>query len=565
VPMPYERYRPYETVDLPDRTWPDVVLTRAPIWCSTDLRDGNQALVNPMDSVRKRRFFDLLVRLGFKEIEIGFPSASRTDFAFARELIEERLIPDDVSIAVLTQARPELITQTFAAIEGARRAIIHLYNSTSETQRRVVFRLDRAGVTELAVRGTELCKRLAAETSTQIVFQYSPESFHHTELDYALEICEAVAAAWDPTPADKMIVNLPTTVEHFPPNVYADRMEWFGRNFSRRDSAILSVHPHNDRGTAVATAELGLMAGAERVEGTLFGNGERTGNVDLVTIALNLLTQGVDPGLDLSQLDETRRTVEECNELPVHPRHPWAGELVYTAFSGSHQDAIKKGMYALQRSDSNVWDVPYLPIDPKDVGRDYEAIIRVNSQSGKGGVAYLLLSSYGLDLPRGLQIDFAQKVQAITDAEGGELTADDLYEVFRANYLAVTEPYELISYRHEADESGDRLVAQVRSSGEALELDGSGNGPIASLVHGFSETLGFPIRVLDYHEHAMSGGEDARAAAYVEADVDGEPVWGVGIHESIVTSSLRAVVNAVNRGLVARAAQASALESFEAS
>ena len=453
MPMPYERYRPYDTVDLPDRTWPDVVLTRAPVWCSTDLRDGNQALVNPMDSVRKRRFFDLLVQLGFKEIEIGFPSASRTDFDFARELIEENLIPDDVTIAVLTQARPELITQTFAAVEGARRAIIHLYNSTSETQRRVVFRLDRAGVTELAVRGTELCKRLAAETSTQIVFQYSPESFHHTELDFALEICEAVAAAWDPTPADKMIVNLPTTVEHFPPNVYADRMEWFGRNFSRRDSAILSVHPHNDRGTAVATAELGLMAGAERVEGTLFGNGERTGNVDLVTIALNLLTQGVDPGLDLSQLDETRRTVEECNELPVHPRHPWAGELVYTAFSGSHQDAIKKGMYALQRSDSDVWDVPYLPIDPKDVGRDYEAIIRVNSQSGKGGVAYLLLSSYGLDLPRGLQIDFAQKVQAITDAEGGELTAGDLYEVFRANYLAVTEPYELVSYRHEADET----------------------------------------------------------------------------------------------------------------
>ncbi|HUJ91547.1 MAG TPA: 2-isopropylmalate synthase, partial [Gaiellaceae bacterium] len=467
-------------------------------------------------------------------------------------------------IAVLTQARPELITQTYAAVEGARRAIIHLYNSTSETQRRVVFRLDRAGITELAVRGTELCRRLAGATETEIVFQYSPESFHHTELDFALEICEAVAAEWDPTPAEKMIVNLPTTVEHFPPNVYADRMEWFGRNFSRRDSAILSVHPHNDRGTAVATAELGLMAGAERVEGTLFGNGERTGNVDLVTIALNLLTQGVDPGLDLSHIDDVRRTVEECNELPVHPRHPWAGELVYTAFSGSHQDAIKKGMYALQRSDTEIWDVPYLPIDPKDLGRDYEAIIRVNSQSGKGGVAYLLQSNYGLDLPRGLQIDFAQKVQAITDAEGGELTAADLYEVFRASYLAVTEPYELVSYRHEADESGDRLTAQLRGGGEALDVGGTGNGPIAALVHGFAEALGFPIRVLDYHEHAMSGGEDATAAAYVEADVDGEPVWGVGIHASIVTASLRAVVNAVNRGLVARAAQASALESFGA-
>ncbi|HVM57598.1 MAG TPA: 2-isopropylmalate synthase [Gaiellaceae bacterium] len=564
MPMPYWRYQPYDTVELPDRAWPDVVLTAAPIWCSTDLRDGNQALVNPMDTARKRTFFDLLVRIGFKEIEIGFPSASRTDFDFARTLIDEGLIPDDVTIAVLTQARPELITQTYAAVEGARRAIIHLYNSTSETQRRVVFRLDRAGITELAVRGTELCRRLAGETGTEIVFQYSPESFHHTELDFALEICEAVAAEWGPTPAEKMIVNLPTTVEHFPPNVYADRMEWFIRNFSRRDAAILSVHPHNDRGTAVATAELGLMAGAERVEGTLFGNGERTGNVDLVTIALNLLTQGVDPQLDLSRIDEIKRTVEECNELPVHPRHPWAGELVYTAFSGSHQDAIKKGMYALQRSDSDVWDVPYLPIDPKDLGRDYEAIIRVNSQSGKGGVAYLLQSNYGLDLPRGLQVDFAQKVQAITDAEGGELTATDLYEVFRANYLAVTEPYELVSYRHEADESGDRLVAQVRSGGETLEIEGSGNGPIAALVHGFSEALGFPIKVLDYHEHAMSTGEDATAAAYVEADVDGEPVWGVGIHASIVTASLRAVVNAVNRGLVARAAQASALESFGA-
>ena len=564
MPMPHWRYRPYDTVDLPDRTWPDVVLAAAPIWCSTDLRDGNQALVNPMDTARKRRFFDLLVAIGFKEIEIGFPSASRTDFDFARSLIDEGLIPDDVTIAVLTQARPELITQTFAAVEGARRAIIHLYNSTSETQRRVVFRLDRAGITELAVRGTELCRKLAGETDTEIVFQYSPESFHHTELDFALEICEAVAAEWDPTPAEKMIVNLPTTVEHFPPNVYADRMEWFGRNFTRRDSAILSVHPHNDRGTAVATAELGLMAGAERVEGTLFGNGERTGNVDLVTIALNLLTQGVDPKLDFSHIDETRRIVEECNELPVHPRHPWAGDLVYTAFSGSHQDAIKKGMYALQRSDSEEWDVPYLPIDPQDVGRSYEAIIRVNSQSGKGGVAYLLLSTYGLDLPRGLQVEFAQKVQAITDAEGGELTAEDLYEVFRANYLAVAEPYELISYRHEADESGDRLTAQLRGGGDALELVGSGNGPIAALVHGFSEALGFPIRVLDYHEHAMSTGEDATAAAYVEADVDGEPVWGVGIHSSIVTASLRAVVNAVNRGLAARAAQASALESFGA-
>src|SRR4051812_27696728 len=426
--MPYWKYRPYDTVDLPDRTWPNVVLSRAPIWCSTDLRDGNQALVNPMDGARKRRFFDLLVGLGFNEIEVGFPSASKTDFDFVRALIEEELVPDDVTIAVLTQARPELIERTYESIEGARRAIVHLYNSTSTAQRRVVFRLDREGVTQLAVRGTALCRRLAAETETDVVFQYSPESFHHTELDFALEICEAVAAEWGPTPHAKMIVNLPTTVEHFPPNVYADRIEWFGRKFSRRDSTILSVHPQNDRGTAVATAELGLMAGAERVEGTLFGNGERTGNADIVTLALNLLTQGVDPELDLSRIDETKAEVELCNELPVHPRHPWAGELVYTAFSGSHQDAIKKGMHAQERSGSELWDVPYLPIDPKDLGRTYEAIIRVNSQSGKGGVAYLLLSDYGLDLPRGLQVDFAQKVQAITDERGGELAGPELHD-----------------------------------------------------------------------------------------------------------------------------------------
>src|SRR4051794_30161142 len=422
MPMPFRKYRPYETVQLENRTWPDTVVTEAPIWCSTDLRDGNQALVSPMDSARKRRFFELLVSLGFKEIEVGFPAASATDFDFVRELVDGRLIPDDVTLAVLTQARPELIERTFEAIEGAPSAIVHLYNSTSVTQRRVVFRLDKEGITELAVRGTELCRRLAAKTSTRVAFEYSPESFHHTELDYALEICEAVAAEWGPTPDEKMIVNLPTTVEQFPPNVYADRIEWFGRNFSHRDAAILSVHPHNDRGTAVATAELGLMAGAERVEGTLFGNGERTGNVDLITLALNLFTQGVDPKLDLSHLDEARRIVEECNELPIHPRHPWVGDLVYTAFSGSHQDAIRKGMHAQAKAEAGTpWEVPYLPIDPPDIGRTYEAIIRVNSQSGKGGVAYLLASRYALELPRGLQIDFAQRVQAVADAEGGEL------------------------------------------------------------------------------------------------------------------------------------------------
>jgi 2-isopropylmalate synthase len=562
--MPHWKYRPYETVDLPDRTWPGVVLSRAPIWCSVDLRDGNQALVNPMDVARKRRFFDLLVRLGFKEVEVGFPAASKLDFDFLRVLVEEDLIPDDVTIAVLTQARPELIERTYEAIEGTRRAIVHLYNSTSTTQRRVVFGMDRAGVRELAVRATVLCRDLAEQATGEVVFEYSPESFHHTELDFALEICEAVAEAWMPTPGEKMIVNLPTTVEHFPPNVYADRIEWFARNFSQRDAIILSVHPHNDRGTAVATAELGLMAGADRVEGTLFGNGERTGNVDIVTLALNLLTQGVDPKLDLSQLDEARRIVEECNELPVHPRHPWVGELVYTAFSGSHQDAIKKGIYAQQRSESEVWDVPYLPIDPNDLGRSYEAIIRINSQSGKGGVAYLLLSEYRLDLPRGLQVEFSQAVQAITDAEGGELSAAELYELFNDNYLSLTEPYELLTYRHEASDAGDHLTATLRAEGKNVEVEGSGNGPIAALVNAL-DSLGVEIGVLDYHEHALAGGEDAAAAAYVEADVNGEPIWGVGIHSSIVTASLRAVVNAVNRGIISRQRQASVLQEFEAS
>jgi 2-isopropylmalate synthase len=547
LPMPSHKYRPYETVQLPDRTWPERVIAQAPIWCSTDLRDGNQSLVNPMDPVRKRRMFDLLLALGMDEIEVGFPAASKADFDFVRLLVEDQLVPDGTTIAVLTQARPELIERTFAAIEGAPRAIVHLYNSTSRTQRRVVFRLDRAGVTELAVRGTELCRELAADSDTEIVFQYSPESFHHTELDYALEICEAVAAEWSPTTERKMIVNLPTTVEQFPPNIYADRIEWFGRQFSRRDAVVLSVHPHNDRGTAVATAELGLMAGAERVEGTLFGNGERTGNVDLITLALNLFTQGVDPGLDLSALDEAKRIVEECNELPVHPRHPYAGDLVYTAFSGSHQDAIKKGMYAQERSGSDLWDVPYLPIDPVDVGRTYEAIIRVNSQSGKGGVAYLMETEHHLELPRGLQVDFAQKVQELTDLRGGELTAAELLELFREHYLGHAGPYELREYTHAAGDEDDRLRAVVRVDGDEREIEGTGNGPLAALVDAFGRQLGVEVRIRDYHEHAMAASADATAAAYVEADIDDEAFWGVGVHASILTASLRAVVNAVNR------------------
>jgi 2-isopropylmalate synthase len=561
--MPFEKYRPYETVTLPDRTWPDTVVSRAPIWCSTDLRDGNQALVSPMDAGRKRRFFDLLVVLGVKEIEVGFPSASKTDFDFVRTLVEGSLIPDDVTIAVLTQARPQLIERTYESIAGARRAIVHLYNSTSATQRRVVFRMDRDGITELAVRGTRLCKRLAAETATEIVFQYSPESFHHTELDYALEICERVADEWGPTGGGKMIVNLPTTVEQFPPNVYADRIEWFGRHYSYRTASILSVHPHNDRGTAVATAEMGLMAGAERVEGTLFGNGERTGNVDLVTIALNLLTQGVDPKLDLSQIDETRKIVEECNELPVHPRHPYVGELVYTAFSGSHQDAIKKGMDAQARSGSTVWDVPYLPIDPNDVGRSYEAIIRVNSQSGKGGVAYLMSADHNLELPRGLQVDFARRVQQITDARGGELTSGELMEAFTEHYLDHTGPYELVAYTHSSEEDSDQIAARVRVDGEERVIEGEGNGPLAALVDAFASGFGISISVRDYHEHAMSASAAAKAAAYVEADVGDEVYWGVGVHSSILTASLRAIVNAVDRAESARSATASAQEAFE--
>ncbi len=551
--MPYWKYRPYPTVALADRTWPDRVVDHAPIWCSTDLRDGNQALVKPMDSARKQKMFDLLVRLGVKEIEVGFPSASKTDFEFVRKLIEENRIPADTTIAVLTQARPELIERTFEAIEDAPRAIVHLYNSTSTTQRRVVFRLDEAGIVALAVRATELCKELAEQARSKVIFEYSPESFHGTELEFALEICEAVMGAWQPTPEDQMIVNLPTTVEAFPPNVYADRIEWFQRHVSSRESIVLSVHPHNDRGTAVATAELGLMAGADRVEGTLFGNGERTGNVDLITIALNLLTQGVDPQLDLSQLDEAKTIVEECNELPVHPRHPWVGELVYTAFSGSHQDAIKKGMHAQQRGDSDQWDVPYLPIDPADLGRDYEAIIRVNSQSGKGGVAYLMETEHNLELPRGLQVEFAQTVQSITDARGDELTADELLTAFHEHYLAHVTPYELGSYTHSSSDT-DQIVADLVADGEKREISGSGNGPIDALVDAFEREFGITIRLRDYHEHAMAAAADATAAAYIEAEIDDDLVWGVGIHPSIVTASLRALVNAVNRALALRRA-----------
>jgi 2-isopropylmalate synthase len=552
--MPVHKYRPYPPVALSDRRWPERVISRAPIWCSVDLRDGNQALIDPMDVHRKRRFFDLLVRMGFKEIEVGFPSASQPDFDFIRLLIEEDLVPEDVTIQVLTQAREELIERTFESLVGARRAIVHLYNSTSALQRRVVFGLGRDGIVDIAVRGAELIKRLAAgHQGGELVFEYSPESFTGTELDFAKEICEAVIDVWQPTPERKMILNLPATVEMSTPNVYADQIEWCHRNIRQRDSWILSVHPHNDRGCGVAAAELAVMAGAERVEGTLFGNGERTGNVDLVTLAMNLFSQGVDPRLDISDIDAARRVVEACNQLPVHPRHPYVGDLVYTAFSGSHQDAIKKGMEALAASDGSHWEVPYLPIDPHDVGRTYEAIIRVNSQSGKGGVAYILKNDYHLDLPRRLQIEFMQVIQRITDASGKEISPEEIWEAFQATYLQPNRELELVAHEtsdHAGTGAANRtgLQAVVRRRGVERTISGAGNGPIAAFVDALARDCGVELRIVDYVEHAVGAGSDATAAAYVEVSApDGSTVWGVGLDPNILSASLRAVVSAANR------------------
>jgi 2-isopropylmalate synthase len=561
--MPIRKYRPFPPVDLPDRRWPGSVITAAPAWCSVDLRDGNQALIDPMDVHRKRRFFEVLVKMGFKEIEVGFPSSSQPDFDFVRTLIEEGLIPDDVTIQVLTQSRDELIERTFESVLGARRAIVHLYNSTSALQRRVVFGLDRDGIVAIAVRGAELIKRLASDhRSTEFVFEYSPESFTGTELDFAKEISEAVIDVWQPTPEQRMILNLPATVEMSTPNIYADQIEWCHRNIGSRDSFILSVHPHNDRGSAVAATELALMAGAERVEGTLFGNGERTGNVDLITLAMNLFTQGVEPDLDISNIDELRRVVEACNQLPIHPRHPYVGDLVYTAFSGSHQDAIKKGMEALAASKSEVWEVPYLPIDPHDVGRTYEAIIRVNSQSGKGGVAYILKNDYHLDLPRRLQIEFMRVIQGITDATGKEITPEEIWLAFEATYLAPMPALELIE-TDTSDHAGTgadrtRLQAVIRTGGAQRTVVGSGNGPIAALTDALARECGIRLQVVDYVEHAIGAGSDATAVAYVEAAGEqgkGGAVWGVGLDSNILTASLKAVVSAANR-LSARAGAA---------
>jgi len=554
--MPIHKYRAFPPIDLPDRRWPGRVIDKPPMWCSVDLRDGNQALVEPMGPDRKRRMFELLVKLGFKEIEVGFPSASETDFSFVRELIEKRLVPKDVTIQVLTQARPELIARSFEAIRGARRAIMHLYNSTSTLQRRVVFGLDKPGIVDIAVTGAKLIRELAAAMpETDVVYQYSPESFTGTELDFAIEICEAVMDVWQPTPRKKTILNLPATVEMATPNIYADQIEWFGRNIRKRDCITLSVHPHNDRGTAVAATELAVMAGAERVEGTLFGNGERTGNVDIVTLALNLFSQGIDPGLVITDIDEIVRTVEHCNQLPVHPRHPYAGELVYTAFSGSHQDAIKKGFDALAKRNDHFWEVPYLPIDPKDLGRSYEAVIRVNSQSGKGGVAYVLQADHGLDLPRGLQIEFSKRVQEVTDRTGKEMTSADIWSLFEETYLrrdgVVLVDYSIFPEPRAPERR--RITATINRDGVERRIEGVGNGPIAAFVDALQRECDIELTVVDYREHAIGAGADAQATAYVQIRDAGEAtLYGVGIDGNIVTASLRAVASAATTVIFSR-------------
>ena len=560
--MPIHRYRPFhelvEEVSLPDRTWPDQRISKAPVWCAVDLRDGNQALIDPMSPARKRRMFELLVKMGYKEIEVGFPAASQTDFDFVRSIIEEDIVPDDVRIQVLTQCRPELIERTFESLRGAKRAIVHIYNSTSILQRLVVFREEREGIKKIATSAAEIVAEYAQKYSdTDFRFEYSPESYTGTELSYAVEVCNAVTEIWRPTPQRPVIVNLPATVEMATPNVYADSIEWMHRNLERRDSVVLSLHPHNDRGTAVAAAELGYQAGADRIEGCLFGNGERTGNVCLVTLGMNLFSQGIDPQIDFSDIDEIRRTVEYCNQLPVNERHPYGGDLVYTAFSGSHQDAINKGLDALKEAADRVghavedhpWEVPYLPIDPKDVGRTYEAVIRVNSQSGKGGVAYVMKTEHQLKLPRRLQIEFSGVVQKITDSDGGEVSPALMWEVFSREYLSTRSPLELVRHRLTDDGAGhDEIKAVIRVDGEEHEVTGSGNGPLAAFVDALA-TIGFDARVMDYTEHALTAGDDAQAAAYVECAVGERVLWGVGVDSSIVTATLRAVTSAVNRAM----------------
>nr|WP_229521184.1 2-isopropylmalate synthase [Massilia sp. IC2-477] len=543
---PAAKYRPFPAVPLADRQWPSRSITRPPVWMSTDLRDGNQALIEPMSPEKKLRFFEMLVKIGIKEIEVGFPSASQTDFDFVRMLVDEGRIPDDVTIIVLTQARDELIRRTVESAAGAKKAIVHVYNSVAPVFRRVVFGMEREEIVQIAVKGTQLIKELVAQhPQTQWGLEYSPESFSTTELDFSKQIVDAVSSVWQPTVDNKMIVNLPSTVEASTPNVYADQIEWMCRHLERRDALVISVHPHNDRGTAVAAAELAVMAGADRVEGCLFGNGERTGNVDLVTLAMNLYTQGIDPGLDFSDIDAVRQLVEECNQLPVHPRHPYAGDLVFTAFSGSHQDAIKKG-FAVQKPDA-IWEVPYLPIDPADLGRSYDAVIRVNSQSGKGGMAYLLAQEYGLELPRRLQIEFSRAVQQMADATGREIAAADIHALFSREYLEQDSPYNYVAHRMTEDSAhGVQISLNLARHQVQQALEGKGNGPIDAFVN----ALGLDVRVMDYHEHAIGRGADARAACYVELRVgSGQTMFGVGIDSNILTASFRAVLSAVNRHL----------------
>ena len=561
--MPIHKYEAFEPIGLADRAWPGKVIDKAPIWCSVDLRDGNQALVEPMGPERKRRMFELLCRMGFKEIEVGFPSASETDFDFCRQLVEQNMIPDDVTIQVLTQARDRLIRRTFDAIRGARRAIVHLYNSTSTTQRRVVFNADRAEIMKIATDGAALIRDLVPSVpETEVIYQYSPESFTGTELDYARDVCNAVMDVWQPTPDRKTIVNLPATVEMASANIYADQIEWMHRNIANRDCYLLSLHPHNDRGTAVAAAELGVMAGADRIEGTLFGNGERTGNVDLVTLALNLFTQGVDPELEIEDINEIIRTVEYCNQLPVHPRHPYGGELVFTAFSGSHQDAIKKGFAALETSNSELWDVPYLPMDPKDVGRTYEAVIRINSQSGKGGIAYVMETDYGLKLPRMLQVEFSGVIQKVTDATGKEMESEEIRSIFEKEYLEQDGPIGFGNYRTVPDAHASeirRMTAEITWNGEPRIIEGKGNGPIDGFIDALKNGLNLTMAIQNYHEHAVGKGADATAVAYVEVSTpDGGTLFGVGRDPNIVAASLRAIVSAANRVANAGAADVAA-------
>lgn len=550
----FKKYRPFTAVDLKDRTWPDKTITTAPIWCSVDLRDGNQALIEPMDSPRKMAMFQLLVAMGFKEIEVGFPAASDTDFNFCRELIEGGHIPDDVTIQVLTQAREHLVDRTFDALQGSKNAILHIYNSTSTLQRRVVFKDTQQGVKDIAVNGAKMvAERIGRLNNTNLQLQYSPESFTGTELDYALEVCDEVMDVWQPTPNNKTIINLPSTVEMATPNIYADQIEWMCRQFSRRDSIIISLHPHNDRGCAVAATELALMAGGDRVEGTLFGNGERTGNVDIITLGLNMLTQGVNPNLDFSDINKLIETAEVCNQLPIHERHPYAGSLVHTAFSGSHQDAIRKGMDALAESDTTYWEVPYLPIDPSDIGRTYEAIIRVNSQSGKGGVAYLLEVDHHIKLPRGAEIELSKSVQKVADTTGQEITSARIYDIFMDEYINQNGPFTLISFSSEKsakDNDQEDIAATVIYRGEEISFTATGNGPISAFINGVREQFGLTFRLKDFGQNTRSATSKAESAAYVELavpDDDGKHVYGVGLDTSITRAPIRAVVSALNR------------------